>query len=227
LAIDSLDLIDRSLWSSLKARFVLPVEPTMPSDQIPSRQSAGVGVEGRVFSSTSPLRGIISHLSERFGGNVHDHQLVTITANRPYNNNPSYVAKNGADLTANSDFRSANEPNQWIWSDFNRMKVKPTHYSIRSYFNGGVSWCILRTFVIIVINNEDERSPPVQRITRFNGIHRSVSFKALLLCKESMGYHFSFWCLCYIGLITRYYAINFEFLRALARTCAIKAARLT
>jgi hypothetical protein len=183
-----LDLIDRSFWFSLKARFVLPVEPTTPSDQIPSRQSAGVGVEGGVFSSTSPLRGIISHLSERFRGNVHDHQLITITANRPYNNNSSYLAKNGADLTANSNFRSANEPNQWIWSDFNRMKVKLAHCSIRSCYGDGVSWCILRTFVVIVINNEDERSPPVQPITRFNETHRSVSFKALLLCKEYMGY---------------------------------------
>jgi hypothetical protein len=82
--IDSLDLIDRSLWSSLKARFVLPVEPTTPSDRIPSSQSARVGVESRVFAPTAPLRSIISHLSERCGGNVHDHGLVTITANRPY-----------------------------------------------------------------------------------------------------------------------------------------------
>jgi hypothetical protein len=112
LAMKSLDLIDCSLWSSLKARFVLPVEPTIPSDRIPSQQSARVGIEGRVFVPTSPLCGIISHLSERCGGNVHDHQLVTITANQPLNDKPCYAAKNAADLTANSYFCSANEPNQ-------------------------------------------------------------------------------------------------------------------
>jgi hypothetical protein len=59
LGMKSLDLIDCSLWSSLKVRFVLPVEPTTPSDRIPLRQSARVVVEGRVLASTSPLCGII------------------------------------------------------------------------------------------------------------------------------------------------------------------------
>jgi hypothetical protein len=103
--IDSLDLIDRLLWSSLKARFVLPVEPTMPSDRIPSRQSARAGVEGQMFAPTAPLRGIISDLNDRCGGNVHDHGLVTITANPPASESSSYGAKNAADLTANSVFQ--------------------------------------------------------------------------------------------------------------------------
>jgi hypothetical protein len=72
-----------------------------------------------VFASTSPLLGIILHLSERCGGNVHDHQLATITANRLINDLPSIAAKNAAELTANSYFWSANEPNQWICYDFN------------------------------------------------------------------------------------------------------------
>jgi hypothetical protein len=146
--IDSLELIDRLLWSSLKGRFVLPVEPTIPIDWIPSRQSAGVCVESRVFAPTAPLRGIISHLSERCGGNVHDHGLVTITANRPTNDHPNYARKKAADLTTNSYFHSANEPNQWICSDFNRMKVNPTHYSIRSYYGGGVNSHHLKTWTV-------------------------------------------------------------------------------
>jgi hypothetical protein len=57
-----------------------------------------------MFALTSPLRGIISHLSERGGGNVHNHQLITITANRLLNNRSDYTAKNAAELTANSYF---------------------------------------------------------------------------------------------------------------------------
>jgi hypothetical protein len=120
----------------------------MPSDRIPSRQSTRVGVEGRVFAPIAPLRGIISHLSERCRGNVHDHGLVTITANRSDNNDLCYAAKNAADLTANSIFNSVNEPNQWICYDFNRMKVKPTHYLIRSYYGGGVNYSNLKTWTV-------------------------------------------------------------------------------
>jgi hypothetical protein len=99
-----------------------------------------------VFAPTAPLRGIISHLSERCGGNVHDHGLVTITANRPCD--PSHAAKNVADLTTDSYFNSISEPNQWICYDFNRMKVKPTHYSIRSYYGGGVNYHNLKTWTV-------------------------------------------------------------------------------
>jgi hypothetical protein len=63
------------------------------------RQSARVVVEGRVFAPTSLLLGIILHLSERCGGNVHDRQLVTITANRLYNDNSCNATRNAVDLT--------------------------------------------------------------------------------------------------------------------------------
>jgi hypothetical protein len=120
----------------------------MPSDRSPSLQSARVGVEGQVFAPTSPLSGIISYLSERCGGNVHDHHLVTITANQQYDDDLSNAAKNAADLTAHSIFNSVNEPNQWICYDFNRMKVKPTHYSIRSHYGGHMKYCNLKAWTV-------------------------------------------------------------------------------
>jgi hypothetical protein len=83
------------------------------------------------FFPSSPLSGIIDHLTSRFCGNVHDRCVINITANRPYNDHPSYAPKNVADLATDSSFGSANEPNQSICFDFKEMQIRPTHYSIR------------------------------------------------------------------------------------------------
>jgi hypothetical protein len=82
-------------------------------------------------SSSSPPSRIIAHLTSKFGGNVRDRNIVNVTANRVYNDSPSYAPKNVADLGSNSIFHSVNEPNQSICFDFKMMKVIPSHYSIR------------------------------------------------------------------------------------------------
>jgi hypothetical protein len=46
---------------------------------------------------------------------------------------PMYTRKNLADLTSDSYFGSKNEPGQWVCLDFHKMRVRPTHYTIRSY----------------------------------------------------------------------------------------------
>jgi hypothetical protein len=90
-------------------------------------------IGGLSFFPSSPLSGIINHLTSRFCGNVHDRCIVNITANRPYNDSPSNAAKNVADLGTDSVFHSVNEPNQSICFDFKAMQIRPTHYSIRMY----------------------------------------------------------------------------------------------
>jgi AraC-like DNA-binding protein len=77
-----------------------------------------------------PLNGIISNLTKKYGKNVQDQSLVTVTAKTVYN---FTAAKNVADLADDSWRCSADEPDQWICSDFGKMKVKPTHYTIRSH----------------------------------------------------------------------------------------------
>jgi hypothetical protein len=83
----------------------------------------------------SPLNGIIHHLTLEFGGNVHDRGIVSITADRPYGDSPSYAAKNIADLEANSYFDCANAKDMWVCYDFKTMKVILTDYAIRSRYN--------------------------------------------------------------------------------------------
>jgi hypothetical protein len=45
---------------------------------------------------------------------------------------PKYAPKNVADLTSDSNFCSKNEPGQWVCWDFGEMRVRPTHYTIKT-----------------------------------------------------------------------------------------------
>jgi hypothetical protein len=53
---------------------VLPVHPEHSNARVASRELA--------FAPSLPLSGIIAYLTSQFGGNVHDRNIVNITANR-------------------------------------------------------------------------------------------------------------------------------------------------
>jgi hypothetical protein len=76
--------------------------------------------------------GIISYLTRKHGGNVHDKGIVTITSKSTWSNDPKYALRNLADLTASWYFSSDTEPNQWVCWDFQQMRIFLTHYTIRS-----------------------------------------------------------------------------------------------
>jgi hypothetical protein len=96
----------------------------------------------------SPLDGILSHLTRKHGGNVHDLNIVRITANSLFMNVANYAAKNVADLMADTSFWSTNEENRWICFDFLNLKIRPTHYSIRSNHGGCINSSNLKSWVI-------------------------------------------------------------------------------
>jgi hypothetical protein len=98
-----------------------------------------------------PLKGIIHHLTLEYGGNVHDRGVVSITANRPYDDHPVNAAKNIADLEADSYFVAANVSGVLVCYDFKTMKVILAGYSIRSCYAG--NWQNLKSWVIEVSND--------------------------------------------------------------------------
>jgi hypothetical protein len=83
------------------------------------------------------LSGIISHLTAKCGGNVHDKGFVEITASSVHSH-PSYnfAPQNAAEFGDFSCFFSQNEPGQWISWDFKALRIEPTHYTIRTYDSG-------------------------------------------------------------------------------------------
>jgi hypothetical protein len=79
--------------------------------------------------------GIISYLTRKHGGNVHDKGIVTITSKSVYSRKLRQALRNVADLTSDWEFWSKNEPGQWICWDFHEMRVRPTHYTISTWLS--------------------------------------------------------------------------------------------
>ena len=82
-----------------------------------------------LYDPATPLLGIIAHLTHKFGGNVHEKEVVEVTASSSCNGDR---AKNVAELGTNSFFCSNNEANSWIRYDFKGRRVALTSYSIRT-----------------------------------------------------------------------------------------------
>jgi hypothetical protein len=135
------------IWRQLCGRLILPIDISGVSRAL-SRYSLKCP-----FESSSPLSGIISYLTSKHGGNVSDTNIVTITASSVYSGSSSYVAKNAADLTADSYWYSANEDNSWLCYDFKNMRIKPTHYSVRSRCDGGSDDRYPKNWIVEVSND--------------------------------------------------------------------------
>jgi hypothetical protein len=87
------------------------------------------------FVSSSPLDGILSHLSRKYGGHVSDGEIISITASgigsiidTPEVNPLGNLASVGHGEV----FYTRNAANSWICYDFKEMQISLTHYSIRT-----------------------------------------------------------------------------------------------
>jgi hypothetical protein len=116
------------LWRSLSVRLLLSVSPSQPNSRL-AIPTFSPGADGS-------LDGIISHLTRKHGGNVHDRGIVDISAKSTYSSSSSYSAKNAADSGITNYFHSDSSAGQWLCYDFKNLRVKPTHYSIHAYFGG-------------------------------------------------------------------------------------------
>jgi hypothetical protein len=89
----------------------------------------------------SALSGIISYLTAKCRGNVHDRGVVEITASSVCSTNSPQNASN----LENQDlcFCSEDKPGQWICLDFKTLRIEPMHYTIRTYLIGHLmSWAV-------------------------------------------------------------------------------------
>jgi hypothetical protein len=87
------------------------------------------------------LNGIIAFLTRECRGNVHEHDVVHITASPALYGAPQNVADLEIDSCYFSNFRGADQDippvaNNWICYDFCGITVMPTHYTIRSLYYG-------------------------------------------------------------------------------------------
>jgi hypothetical protein len=86
------------------------------------------------LQEAKPLDGIISYLTTKHRGNVHDEGIVTITSKSVVCDSPRWAVRNAADFTSDLFFQSRDRPGQWVCWDFHEMRVRPTHYTIKCYY---------------------------------------------------------------------------------------------
>ena len=88
----------------------------------------------KINMKSDPLDGIIAHLTREYGGNVHEKNVVRVTASDL--DFDWRRAENVVDLGSDWIFCSGYSPNQWICYDFIDRRVIPTSYSVRSMRKG-------------------------------------------------------------------------------------------
>jgi uncharacterized coiled-coil protein SlyX len=109
---------------ALKSSSVAPVRPISPSKSLKE-------IEFPIQAARS-LVGIVSYLTRKHGGHIHDKGIATITSKSVRTDDQHWhLVRNIADLISSSCFESRNEPGQWVCWDFHEKRVHPTHYTIR------------------------------------------------------------------------------------------------
>jgi hypothetical protein len=81
----------------------------------------------------SPWSGLIAHLSELCGGNVHAKGAVDISSSSAHRNQCWDVVN----YAWNDHWYTCNSPNSWIQFDFKDHLVSITHYALKSDGHGG------------------------------------------------------------------------------------------
>jgi hypothetical protein len=82
------------------------------------------------YDPSTPMQGIIGHLSRICGRHVADANVVQVVANNP--NNVKGPARNAANFNSGEKFCSANLPDQWLCYIFTDSVVCPTNYAVRA-----------------------------------------------------------------------------------------------
>jgi hypothetical protein len=81
------------------------------------------------------MDGIFSHLTRIHGGNVADKNIVSVTGSSCIEDRQHKYVLDFEGANKDRDSCSNNSPGQWLLFDLQDMRVIPTHYTIRSYFN--------------------------------------------------------------------------------------------
>ena len=140
--------MDFTMWDHLSKRLchdIVASQTESPPKRYNTRKIEYTGSNG--------LDGIISYLSKACGGNVHDKGVVDITSGPVYG---PYAAKNVADLTVKSMFDSEDSANQFVCYNFKDKTIIPTHYSIRSEYQGPIGSFACRSLQSWVVETSSD-----------------------------------------------------------------------
>jgi hypothetical protein len=162
--LENLRLAVEKLQTSVERGLTTPTAAPKPSPFLsPKSQNVQTRVEIPMKSPNS-LDGIISYLTKKHGGNVHEKGIVSITS-KSLGDSQSAPA-DVADLTSDHRFRSKDGPGQWICWNFHEMRLCPTDYTMRA--SQPRSWVVEGAL-------DDGKWTEIDRQTDTPGFYRSGS----------------------------------------------------
>ncbi|KAK8893873.1 hypothetical protein M9Y10_022302 [Tritrichomonas musculus] len=131
------------LWAAISRRLVLHVDA--PFD-MSSRHCGKVQNDDDEYDNVSinfsedyPFEGIISFLTDKYGGNVSITKAVAISSSGTLWNSPSVIA----DFDSTDFWVSENLPDSWIAYDFKERLINITAYTIRGDNTGSLcNWVV-------------------------------------------------------------------------------------
>jgi hypothetical protein len=128
----------KSLQAEVQALKALQGEvQTLKSELTDQKAWIGFPSNGRMFRpGPDPLNGVISYLTAKHGGNVHDRNIVRVTSSSLATGRPGNTLQATVDLRSTQRFCSdykAEKPHEWLCYDFQQLRIEPTHYFIRTW----------------------------------------------------------------------------------------------
>jgi hypothetical protein len=120
-----------------------PLNPKATAAQAPAPQPPvnSLGIFEFPMKEANSVDGIISYLTKKHGGNVHEKGVVIVTVKSIYNDDRGYYGpQNAVNLTSNSQFSTKDAPGQWICWNFGQRRIRLTHYTLRA--------CKLKSWVV-------------------------------------------------------------------------------
>jgi hypothetical protein len=136
-------LLDPFIWDCLCQRLRLPISPkqcSIGASTVGQQPPQVIEIPGIALKTATLQDGIISYLSKKCGGNVHDKGIVTITSNRFASPELYGHPGNVADLNRKTCFAFVHVSGLWICWDFHTMRLRPSHYTIAAW--GLSSWIL-------------------------------------------------------------------------------------
>jgi hypothetical protein len=134
ISISELDNgIWQQLWNRSRHRIVYdPREIVQSIDRCPALVKR---------TPESPWSGLIAHLTDLCGGNVHEHGVVTISCSSTQRNK----CQNVVNYAWTDYWYTGSSPNNWIQFDFKDRIILMTHYALKSDGHGAhhlVEWIV-------------------------------------------------------------------------------------
>jgi hypothetical protein len=157
LSVEHLDELNGRIWSRVCARL---------KNRVVEQHDALYFQ----FHARCPLNGILSHLSELYGGNIHALGIVEVTGQPGHS---EHSPRNVVDFKSGSYFESIDHPQSSLCLDLKEMRVDLTHYSIR--LAGHRNWNYLTSWVVLV-SPDGNKWVPVDKHVNYASTDRVCSF---------------------------------------------------